>query len=106
MIHLTGMPQVCWKIKRIEAPSDPCPMKLSQKEINSVLATSKAQSIVSSRNSSRKSSRKGSMDENIEVKRDPITGIECIQAGNEKEDDENKRDNATIENNPGMFAAE
>jgi len=81
-------------------------MKLTQKEIDKVLSTSKAQSIVSSRNSSRKSSRKGSMDETIEIKRDPVTGIECIQAGNEKEGDDNKRDNANIENNPGMFAAE
>lgn len=46
------------------------------------------------------------MDETIEIKRDPITGIECIQAGNEKDGDDNKRDNANIENNPGMFAAE
>jgi hypothetical protein len=55
--------KVGWKIKRIEITKDPCPVKLSRKEKDSVLATSKAQSIVSSRNSSRQSSRRGSMDE-------------------------------------------
>ena len=29
LIHVTGLPVVCWKIKRIEAPNDPCPAKLS-----------------------------------------------------------------------------
>lgn len=63
LIHITGNGKVAWKIKRIEIALDPCPVKLSHKEKEKVLATSRAQSIVSSRNSSRQSSRKGSMDD-------------------------------------------
>lgn len=56
LVHLTGLGRVAWKIKRIEVASDPCPVKLSAKEKEKVLSTSKAQSIVSSRKSSRRSS--------------------------------------------------
>lgn len=63
LIHITGQDKIAWKIKRIEIATDPCPVKLSTKEKEKVLSTSKAQSIVSSRNSSRRSSRKMSLDE-------------------------------------------
>lgn len=62
LMHITGNGKTAWKIKRIEIALDPTPVKLSHKEKEKVLATSKAQSIVSSRNASRESSRKGSMD--------------------------------------------
>ena len=76
LIHLTGLPEVSWKIKRIEVAQDPCPMKLSQKEKDRVLSTSRAQSIVSSR----KSSRRGSFDEMTDVKQvvDKETGLKCV----------------------------
>lgn len=53
LVHLTGKPVLSWRIKRIEFASDPCPVKLSEQEKNKVLSTSRAQSIVSSRNASR-----------------------------------------------------
>ena len=56
LMHITGLGKVSWNIKRIEVAIDPCPVKLSAKEKDKVLSTSKAQSIVSSRNSSRRSS--------------------------------------------------
>ena len=108
LVHLTGVPVLSWKIKRIEFASDPCPMKLSQKEKDKVLSTSRAQSIVSSRNSSRRSSRKGSFDEmkpeGIEEVKDSVTGNKCVQQGKSKGED--ARDDGTIENDPGAFAAE
>ena len=64
------------------------------------MSTSKAQSIVSSR----KSSRRSSLDaEDMPIKPviDPETKAKCAQFWDAK-----KADNATIENNPGMFAAE
>ena len=63
LVHLTGLPVLSWRIKRIEFASDPCPVKLSQREKDKVMSTSRATSIVSSRNASRRSSRKGSFDE-------------------------------------------
>jgi hypothetical protein len=42
LLHLTGIPHQGWKIKRIEAAHDPCPVKLSAKEKEKVLSTSKA----------------------------------------------------------------
>lgn len=56
LIHITGIGKLAWKIKRIEVAQDPCPVKLTTKEKDKVLSTSKAQSIVSSRKSSRRSS--------------------------------------------------
>ena len=86
-------------------------MKLSEREKEKVLSTSKAQSIVSSRNSSRRSSRKGSMDDDdnanlkgVEEVKDEKTGIKCVQ--NAKTSGDDARDNDTIENDPGAFAAE
>ena len=69
LIHLTGVTaQQGFKIKQIEIAKDPCPLKLSRSEVEKVKSTSKAQSIVSSRNASRlgsmKGSRSGSLDEN------------------------------------------
>ena len=106
LVHLTGLPVLSWRIKRIEFASDPCPMKLSQKEKDKVLSTSRAQSIVSSRNSSRQSSRKGSFDamEGIAQVTDSVTGVKCVQAAKTTGDD--ARDDDTVENNPGAFAAE
>jgi len=84
LVHLTGLPVLSWRIKRIEFATDPCPVKLSQREKEKVMSTSRAQSIVSSRNASRQSSRKGSLDEmdkpeGVEVVKDPITGAKCVQ---------------------------
>jgi hypothetical protein len=62
LIHITGNTKLAWRIKRIEVAVDPCPVKLSSKEKDKVMSTSKAQSIVSSRNASRESSRRGSLD--------------------------------------------
>ena len=111
LVHLTGKPVLSWRIKRIEFASDPCPMKLSEREKDKVLSTSRAQSIVSSRNSSRRSSRRGSFDEmkpdDVEEVKDSSTKIKCVQKANAagtKGDD--SRDDDTIENNPGAFAAE
>jgi hypothetical protein len=59
LIHITGQDKIAWKIKRIEVATDPCPVKLSNKEKEKVMSTSRAQSIVSSR----KSSRRASLDE-------------------------------------------
>ena len=42
LIHITGLTQVGWKIKRIEIALDPCPVKLSAKEKEKVMATSRA----------------------------------------------------------------
>lgn len=42
MVHLTGLGKVGWKIKRIEIASDPCPVKLSNKEKDKVMSTSRA----------------------------------------------------------------
>ena len=115
LIHITGLPIQGWKIKRIESTHDPCPVKLSQKEKDKVLATSKAQSIVSSRNSSRRSSRKasfddeemkdalGSLKQNLATK-DTNTGTESLQVGTEGGNPETTRDSNKIENDPGMFA--
>jgi len=59
LLHITGVQNpLAFRIKRIEIAKDPCPMKISNKEKEKVLATSTAQSIVQSK----KASRKGSMD--------------------------------------------
>lgn len=42
LIHITGQEKVAWKIKRIEVANDPCPVKLSNKEKEKVMSTSKA----------------------------------------------------------------
>ena len=61
LMHITGVSaQQGFKIKQIEITADPCPMKLGKKEIEKVMSTSRAQSIVSSRMSSRMTSKKGS----------------------------------------------
>ena len=102
LIHITGFGKIAWSIKRIEVALDPCPVKLTRKEKDSVMSTSKAQSIVSSRNSSRMSSRRDSLDGDNNMKEvDPVTGTKCVQAM--KAD---KRDDSRILNDPGLFAAE
>ena len=42
LIHITGQGKIAWKIKRIEIATDPCPLKLSNKEKEKVMSTSKA----------------------------------------------------------------
>lgn len=42
LIHITGQDKIAWKIKRIEIATDPCPLKLSNKEKEKVMSTSKA----------------------------------------------------------------
>ena len=42
LVHLTGIPVLSWKIKRIEFAADPCPVKLSQREKDKVMSTSRA----------------------------------------------------------------
>ena len=81
LIHITGNPVLSWKIKRIELAKDPMPVKLSQKEKDKVMSTSRAQSIVSSRKSSRRSSFEGMLPDGIEVIKDEKTGLKCVQVG-------------------------
>jgi hypothetical protein len=76
LLHITGLPEQSWTIKRIELAADPTPVKLSQKEKDKVLSTSKAQSIVSSRKSSRRTSFDG--NEKLEEAKDQITGTKCV----------------------------
>ena len=75
LVHLTGLGKVAWKIKRIEVANDPCPVKLTTKEKDQVLSTSKAQSIVSSRKSSRRASQD---DADMQLALDPVTQTKCI----------------------------
>ena len=56
LIHITGIHPQAFRIKRIEIAKDPCPVKVSQKEKEKILSTSKAQSLMSSRMSSRRAS--------------------------------------------------
>jgi hypothetical protein len=42
LIHITGQDKIAWKIKRIEIATDPCPVKLSNKEKEKVMSTSRA----------------------------------------------------------------
>ena len=42
LVHLTGVPVLSWKIKRIELAADPTPVKLSDKEVDKVMSTSRA----------------------------------------------------------------
>jgi predicted DNA-binding transcriptional regulator AlpA len=67
LMHITGVSaQQGYRIKQIEISKDPCPVKLGKREVEKVMSTSKAQSIVSSRMSSRKTSRRDSMEEDEE----------------------------------------
>ena len=77
LVHITGLPVLSWKIKRIELATDPAPLKLSQKEKDKVMSTSKAQSIVSSRKASRRPSFDGEEEMKEEAK-DPVTGSKCV----------------------------
>ena len=42
LIHITCHDKIAWKIKRIEIATDPCPLKISNKEKEKVMSTSKA----------------------------------------------------------------
>lgn len=79
LIHVTGLGKVAWRIKRIEVATDPCPVKLSTKEKEKVLSTSRAQSIVSSRKSSRRSSLDADDTHTPQVI-DEKTKAKCIQS--------------------------
>lgn len=64
LVHLTGVFPHSFRIKRIEIAKDPCPVKISQKEKDKVMATSKAQSLMSSRRASMDVSRSNIVMEN------------------------------------------
>lgn len=96
LVHLTGVFPQSFRIKRIEIAKDPCPVKISQKEKDKVMATSKAQSLMSS--------RRASMD----VSRSSIV-VDCanrVIQGDANLDRENARDPEQCENTPSPFAAE
>lgn len=81
LVHITGLPVLSWQVKRIEVATDPTPLKLSLKDKEKVLSTSKAQSIMSSRAESRRTSKRGSFDENdpmVEETKDQATGAKCV----------------------------
>ena len=42
LVHITGLPVLSWQVKRIEVATDPTPLKLSLKDKEKVLSTSKA----------------------------------------------------------------
>jgi hypothetical protein len=42
LIHITGLPVQSFKIKRIEIATDPCPVKLTTREKEKVMSTSRA----------------------------------------------------------------
>lgn len=101
LIHITGINNhLAFKIKRIEIAQDPCPMKISSKEKEKIMSTSKAQSIIQSK----KASRKASMDdisESASQSGAKNTAGRVIQQVLETERDPNQ-----ILNNPGLFCAE
>lgn len=96
LVHITGEHPQAFKVKRIEIAADPCTVKISQKEKEKVMATSKAQSIVSS--------RRGSMD----VSRSSIVldNTNRVIQGEANINPENPRDPDQCENTPSPFAAE
>lgn len=85
LVHITGLPVQSWRIKRIEIAQDPTPVKLSTREKEKVMSTSRAQSIVSSR----KSSRRASFDknDNMEESKDAGTLKKCVQSASPAEGD-------------------
>lgn len=102
LIHITGIHPQAFKIKRIEIAKDPCPVKVSQKEKEKILSTSKAQSIISSRVSSRRHS--------MDVSRASLaplgdTAGRAIQNATQLEEGETL-DPPDCENKPSLFAAE
>lgn len=103
LIHITGMNPQAFRVKRIEIGKDPCPVKVSQKEKEKILSTSKAQSIMSSR----KSSRRGSMDVSKSGHSSGLaqdnTNRVIQQIGQVIE---NEKDQEQCENKPSPFAAE
>jgi hypothetical protein len=96
LVHITGIYPQAFRIKRIEIAADPCSVKVSQKEKEKVMATSKAQSIMSS--------RRASMD----VSRSSIVmdSTNRVIQGEANINPENPRDPDQCENTPSPFAAE
>jgi hypothetical protein len=71
LVHITGLAsQQGFKVKQIELNQDPCPQKLTKKEVDRVMSTSRAQSIVSSRMSSRMTSRRDSRRGSFDMEED------------------------------------
>ena len=110
LVHLTGVSsQIGFKIKQVETTADPCPLKLGRREIEQVMSTGTAKSIVSSRQSSRmasgRGSRKGSGDDlmsGVIRKQKAVTGGKVL---NPLQPGEN-RDDGTCEMRPDPFGAE
>jgi hypothetical protein len=96
LVHITGIHPQAFKIKRIEVARDPCSVKISQKEKDKVMSTSKAQSLMSS--------RRGSMD----ASRSSIVmdSTNRVIQGEANLNQENQRDSDQCENTPSPFAAE
>ena len=96
LVHITGIHPQAFKIKRIEVARDPCAVKISQKEKDKVMSTSKAQSLVSS--------RRNSMD----VSRSSIVmdSTNRVIQGEANLTTDNPRDSEQCENTPSPFAAE
>lgn len=116
-MHLTGISaQQGFKIKQIEIIRDPCPMKLGKKEIEKVMSTSRAQSIVSSRMSSRltsrKASRRGSMEDDEEESKATASEASSSKPRTKggkvinKLEKTEQRDSNQMEQIPDPFAAE
>mmetsp|Transcript_35871 Transcript_35871/g.55050 ORF Transcript_35871/g.55050 Transcript_35871/m.55050 type:complete len:161 (-) Transcript_35871:1270-1752(-) len=114
LLHITGIKnQLAFKIKQIEISNDPCPMKLGKREKDRVMGTSRAQSIVSSRNASRAASKKGSRKGSLDMA-DEESGLPAKKAVartkggkiiNQLEEGEKVDDNQ-IEQVPDPFGAE
>ena len=86
-------------------------MKLGKKEIEKVQSTSKAQSIISSRNASRMGSRKGSRfgsmdDEEVKTSKSEQTPRTSGGKNINKLDKNDEQDDNIIEKIPDPFAAE
>jgi hypothetical protein len=104
LIHITGLNPQAFKVKRIEIAKDPCPVKVSQKEKEKILSTSKAQSLMSSRMSSRRMSLDSSRAGTAGSGTHHDTTNRVIQVlGKESEEE---RDQEQCENKPSLFAAE
>jgi hypothetical protein len=115
LVHITGVSsQQGYKIKQIEISKDPCPMKLGRREVEKVMSTSRAQSIVSSRMSSRMTSKRGSRTGSMEVEEQSEKIVAESQEAvrtpggkiiNRLEKNEQRDDNV-MEQVPDPFAAE
>jgi len=112
LVHITGVAaQQGFKVKQIEISKDPCPMKLGKREVEKVMSTSRAQSIVSSRMSSRLTSKRGSRTGSMEDEEPKTSRTEekpRTQGGKiiNRLDKGEERDSNVVEQIPDPFAAE